>query len=62
MIPDPFEEEIQRRQWEQFYKEHPDADPIKIICTTIVLTYISGFVMLGALLLACGLAYVLGAV
>lgn len=60
MWPDPAEEEMQRRQWEQFYKEHPDADPIKVMATMIAMVWVSGMIMCSALLIVAAIAWFFG--
>jgi len=60
MLPYPLEEEIQRRQWQKFWDENPNADPIKVMATMVAFVWLSGMIMCAVLLLAIAIAFILG--
>lgn len=62
MLDNPLEKEMQRAMWEEYYKEHPDADPIKVIATMIAMVWISGMIMCGSLLVIALIAWFFGVV
>jgi len=60
MLDNPLEKEMQRAMWEEYYKEHPDADPIKIMATMFGMIWLSGMIMCGVLLIVSAFAWFFG--
>ncbi len=60
MRPDPIDEEIQRRQWERFWTENPDADPFKIMCAVVCMVAVIGLIVWVLLLSIATLIWLYG--
>lgn len=60
MLPDPLEEETQRRQWQKIWDENPNADPIKVMATMVAFVWLSGMIMCAVLLVVAAIAWFVG--
>lgn len=43
---DPAQEEINRQMWKKYWEEHPNDDPVKVMCAIVCMTWIIGILAL----------------